>query len=102
MQKYRESASRRLEQRVDERRDHGALGEHHQSAEHHHHDENRQQPELLSDAHKPPKLGHEVHRLSFKTDLASSRAMGPAAGARSSSSPRPALVSAAAGPCPSI
>src|SRR5713226_9152909 len=114
MQKYRESASRRLEKRVDERRDRGAFGEHHESAKHHHHDQYRQQPEFLPDTHKPPKLSHEIHFLSSRslpclsmifsgnrfhfsgscsrTGLSSSRAMVQEAVARSSSCPRPAAV----------
>src|SRR5258708_30154930 len=91
----------RLEQRIDERRDHGALGENHEAAKHHHHDQDRQQPEFLPDAHKPPKLGNKIHLYSFRTDLASSRVTDPAAAARSSSCPRPAAASTATGPCPS-
>jgi len=49
-----ENAHSDLEQRVDEWRYGGALGEDHEAAENHHHDHNRQQPELLSDAHEPP------------------------------------------------
>jgi hypothetical protein len=40
-----------LKDRVDQRRDRGALGEHDQAAEDDHHDEDRHQPIFLSEAH---------------------------------------------------
>src|SRR5882724_6194214 len=95
MPKCRGSALRRLEQCVDERRDRGALGEHHETAKHDHHDQYWQQPEFLPDAHKPPKLSNEIHILSLRTDLSSSPAPVRVALSGSSSSPRPAAASAA-------
>jgi hypothetical protein len=59
----------RLEQRVDERRDRGALGQNHESAEHHHHDQDRQQPEFFPDAHKPPELSYEIHLFPLELIL---------------------------------
>ena len=48
-----------LEDRVDERRDRGALGEHDQAAEDDHHDEDRHQPIFLSDAQKRPEFAQK-------------------------------------------
>jgi hypothetical protein len=45
-----------LEERVDERRDGRALGQHDQATEDHHHDEDRQQPELLAFLHERPEF----------------------------------------------
>src|SRR5258706_13514432 len=68
MQKCRESASRLLENCVDERRDRGAFGKNHESAKNHHHDQHRQKPEFLPDTHKPPKLSHEIHFCPLEHD----------------------------------
>src|SRR5260221_14324349 len=51
----------RLEQCVDEGRDHGTLGQYKEAAEHHHHDQCRQQPELFALPHEPPNLVQKVH-----------------------------------------
>ena len=50
---------RRLEQRIDERRDGRGLGQDQQSPEDEHHQEDRQQPEFLSGAHEGPKLSED-------------------------------------------
>src|SRR5581483_181510 len=79
-----------LEQRVDERRDRRALGEHDQAAEDHHHDQDRQQPELLALPHEGPEFDEDgTHRsgpFAIRTDSSWIRAWAPAAYARSSSS----------------
>ena len=56
------------EQRIDEGRDAGALGEHNQTAEQHHGEEDRQQPVLPSHAQETPELERSDHGLEpFRT-----------------------------------
>src|SRR5580704_12053311 len=84
-----------LEQRVDERRDGRALGQHDQAAEDHHHDQDRQQPELLAFALEGPEFdddgAHWLVPFEFgigrvRIDYASIAAAAPAACDRSSNS----------------
>ena len=74
-----------LEQRVDERRDRRALGQHDQAAEDRHHEENRHQPELLAHAQERPQLRTNAMTPSSELLASSSRPPARAVRVRSSS-----------------
>src|SRR5260370_31851762 len=91
----------RSEQRVDERRDRRALGQHDQAAEDHHHDHDRQQPELLALSHESPEFDDDgAHKavLLIRTGYASIAAAAPTGRARSNSSWPPDPASFARNP----
>ena len=52
------------EQRVNERRDSGTLGEQDQPPENSHYRQEREQPELLAHAHEVPEFVQEFHRVT--------------------------------------
>src|ERR1051325_9674021 len=98
-----EGAFSLLEERVDERRDRRALGEHDQAAEDHHPDQDRQQPELLALLHEGPEFDEDgAHNRSFQVRIGSSwiAAAAPAGSARSSRSWRWGRASVSGSPCP--
>src|SRR5258705_12393694 len=69
---------RTLEDRVDEGRDGGAFGQHHQTAEYDHHDNDRHEPEFLAHFHIRPQLTEQGHRSELVIERARRRARRPA------------------------
>jgi hypothetical protein len=56
-------------QRVDEWREHRALGQYQQAPHQNHHDDDRQKPELFSSFEKRPEFTDEIHDRLLKTDF---------------------------------